>query len=241
MVLLILYKIWRITSFRTKNIEIIDKRIKLQERGMDVGKAIILGIIQGLTEFLPVSSSGHLVLGKYLLGLEEQGIIFEVFVHFGTLLAVFTVFWQDILNLFKAFFGLFKKENFGAGSKDYYAKDENIRLLVFILIATIPAAIIGLLFEDNIESAFGNPRFASAMLIVTAIFFFLTLFVKKTGKQLTLRNTFLMGVAHAFAIIPGISRSGSTISLGLFQKIDGEKAARFPSCSLFRPCWVQLF
>jgi len=194
---------------------------------MDVGKAIILGIVQGLTEFLPVSSSGHLVLGKYLLGLQEQGIIFEVFVHFGTLLAVFTAFWQDILKLFKAFFGFFKKDNFGAGSKNYYTKDENFRLLVFILIGTIPAAVIGLLFEDKIESAFSSPRFASAMLIITAIILFLTLFVKKSGKRLTLRNTFLMGVAQAFAIIPGISRSGSTISLGLYQNIDGEKAARF--------------
>jgi undecaprenyl-diphosphatase len=194
---------------------------------MDVGKAVILGIVQGLTEFLPVSSSGHLVLGKHFLGLVEQGIIFEVFVHFGTLLAVFTVFWQDILKLVQSFFGLFASKNRDLGIKQYYEKDEHLRILTFIILGTIPAAFVGLLFQDKIESAFNNPRFACAMLIVTAFILSLTIFVKKTGKELTMRNTFLMGIAQALAIIPGISRSGSTISAGLFQNIDGDKAARF--------------
>ncbi len=194
---------------------------------MDVGKAIILGVIQGLTEFLPVSSSGHLVLGKYLLGLHEQGIVFEVFVHLGTLLAVFTVFWEDILNLIRAFFRLFTKSVQQAGVENYYANDDYFRLLLFIIIGTIPAAVVGLLFEDKISASFNEPRFASAMLIVTAFILFLTIFVKKTGKKLTMRNTFLMGVAQAFAIIPGISRSGSTISVGLYQQVAGDKAARF--------------
>ena len=194
---------------------------------MDVGKAVILGIVQGLTEFLPVSSSGHLVLGKHFLGFEEQGIIFEVFVHFGTLLAVFTVFWQDILKLIMSFFGMFNSNVRGSSLKNYYRKDEHFRIMFFIVIGTIPAAIVGLLFEDKIETAFSSPRFACAMLIVTSIILFLTLFVKKTGKELNFRNTFLMGLAQAIAIIPGISRSGSTISTGLYQQVDGDKAARF--------------
>ncbi len=194
---------------------------------MDVGNAIILGIIQGLTEFLPVSSSGHLVLGEHLLGITEQGIVFEVFVHFGTLLAVFTVFRQDLLDLAKSFFRMFGAEARESGLKSYYENDEYFRLLIYIIIGTIPAVVIGLLFEDHIERAFNSPRIASAMLIVTAIILALTFFTKKTGKQLTLRNTFLMGLAQALAIIPGISRSGSTISTGLYQKVDGETSARF--------------
>jgi len=128
---------------------------------MDVGNAIILGIIQGLTEFLPVSSSGHLVLGEHLLGITEQGIVFEVFVHFGTLLAVFTVFRQDLLDLAKSFFRMFGAGAREAGLKSYYENDEYFRLLIYIIIGTIPAVVIGLLFEDHIERAFNSPRIAS--------------------------------------------------------------------------------
>lgn len=194
---------------------------------MDVGKAVILGIVQGLTEFLPVSSSGHLVLGKHFLGLHEQGIEFEVFVHFGTLLAVFTIFRKDILNLCKAFFGLFSPKAMANGVGEYYRKSLDFRLLIYILVASIPAAVIGLAFENQIESAFHSPRFACAMLLVTALILFLTLFFKKGNASLTMRNTLFMGIAQACAILPGISRSGSTISAGLYQNMDGREAARF--------------
>jgi undecaprenyl-diphosphatase len=204
---------------------------------MDVGKAVILGIVQGLTEFLPVSSSGHLVLGKYFLGLQEQGIEFEVFVHFGTLLAVFTIFRKDIWNLIKSFFSLFTATFWEQGVKEKYSSDIDFRMLIFIVVGSIPAAIVGLWLEDKIETAFSSPRFACAMLIVTAFILFLTLFVKHQKAEvdengqpkstLTFRNTFVMGLAQALAILPGISRSGSTISVGLYQKVNGNEAARF--------------
>jgi undecaprenyl-diphosphatase len=194
---------------------------------MDVGKAIILGIVQGLTEFLPISSSGHLVLGKYLLGLQEQGIEFEVFVHFGTLLAVLTIFSKDIVNLFKSFFGIFSASFREKGVRGYYQENADFRLLIFIIMASVPAAIIGLSLQDRIESAFDNPKFACSMLIVTAIILLLTRLVKKADKPLTLRNTLMMGIAQAIAILPGISRSGSTISAGLYQSVNGREAARF--------------
>ncbi|MBN1464199.1 undecaprenyl-diphosphate phosphatase [candidate division KSB1 bacterium] len=194
---------------------------------MDVGKAIILGIVQGLTEFLPISSSGHLVLGKHLLGLQEQGIQFEVFVHFGSLLAVLTVFSRDIGNLVKAFFAFFSASTRAKGVRAYYHENADFRLLLFIIMASVPAAIIGLALQDQIETAFGSPRFACSMLIVTAVILFLTLFVKKADGSLTLRNTLIMGLAQAVAILPGISRSGSTISAGLYQKVNGREAARF--------------
>ncbi|MBN1479149.1 undecaprenyl-diphosphate phosphatase [candidate division KSB1 bacterium] len=194
---------------------------------MDIGKAVILGIVQGLTEFLPVSSSGHLVLGKHFLGLQEQGIEFEVFVHFGTLLAVLTIFRKEIFNLIMAFFKLFSPKVFSAGLDNYYRKSLDFRLLVYIIIATIPAAVIGLTFEDKIETAFHSPRFACSMLIITAVILFLTLFAKKGTAPLSLRNTLIIGIAQACAILPGISRSGSTISAGLYQNISGKEAARF--------------
>lgn len=202
---------------------------------MDVGKAVILGIVQGLTEFLPVSSSGHLVLGKYFLGLQEQGIEFEVFVHFGTLLAVFTIFRTDIFEMIKSFFSLFTPKFWDKGAKETYSTDANFRMLIFVVVGSVPAAIVGLLFEDKIETIFSSPHFASAMLIVTALILFLTLFVKQKNaaqpgegtSTLTFVNTFIIGIAQAFAILPGISRSGSTISVGLYQKVNGNEAARF--------------
>lgn len=189
---------------------------------MELGKAIILGIVQGLTEFLPVSSSGHLVLGKYLLGLSEQGIEFEVIVHFGTLMAVLTAFYKDIFHLLKAFGQMFTQ-----GPATLYKRSSDFRMIIYIIIATIPTAIIGLLFEEKIETLFSDPKFACSMLIVTAAILFLTMFARKQDQQLSGVKAFLMGLAQTLAILPGISRSGSTISMGLFLKIDGNTAARF--------------
>ena len=194
---------------------------------MNIGQALLLGIIQGLTEFLPVSSSGHLVLGKTLLGIPEQGITFEVFVHFGTLLAVVTVFRKDILLLIQTFFSLFKRSYYSESFSNRYKNDINLRLLIFIIIATLPAVFIGLLFKEPIENAFNNPHLVCIMLIVTASILSLTYFSRQTNKPLGLWNTIIMGIAQAFAILPGISRSGSTISAGLFLKVSGNEAARF--------------
>ncbi len=194
---------------------------------MDLGKAAILGVVQGLTEFLPVSSSGHLVLGKYILGLREQGIEFEVFVHFGTLLAVLTVFRQDIWSLIKTFFFMFTKQFHEQGLNCQYERNTHFRMLVFIIVASIPAALVGLIFEKRIEQIFSDPHFTCIMLLVTSVILFLTYFFKQDDKRLDMKNTFVMGIAQAMAILPGISRSGSTISTGLFFKVNGDDAARF--------------
>ncbi len=194
---------------------------------MNIGQALLLGIIQGLTEFLPVSSSGHLVLGKTLLGITEQGITFEVFVHFGTLLAVVTVFRKDILLLIQAFISVFKKFASLESFTTKYKNDINLQLLIFIIIATLPAVFIGLLFKNPIEKAFNDPHLVCIMLIVTAVILSLTFFTRQTEKPLGLMNTIIMGLAQAMAILPGISRSGSTISAGLFLKVSGHEAARF--------------
>lgn len=194
---------------------------------MQIAKSLILGLVQGLTEFLPVSSSGHLVLGKSLLGLQELGIEYEVFLHFGTLLAVLTVFSRDILNLIKAFFAFLTPGFHKNGLKSQYQHNTDFRLLIFILAASIPAGLIGLGFEKKIEAAFGDPHLTSIMLIVTSLILFLTYFAKKSSKTLNLKNTFIIGIAQAFAILPGISRSGSTISAALYQSVEAGQAARF--------------
>ncbi|RPH92724.1 MAG: undecaprenyl-diphosphate phosphatase [Calditrichaeota bacterium] len=194
---------------------------------MQIVKAVILGIVQGITEFLPVSSSGHLVLAKHLLQLQEQGIEFEVFLHFGTLLAVLTVFRKDIMNLIAGFFSLFTPQFYHDGMQSRFRSDAYFRLLVFIVLASVPAGVVGLLFEDQIEAFFSQPRLTSINLIITAVILTLTLLARKNSRELSLKNTFIMGIAQAVAILPGISRSGSTISAGLYQGVKSEEAARF--------------
>ncbi|MBN1999384.1 undecaprenyl-diphosphate phosphatase [candidate division KSB1 bacterium] len=191
---------------------------------MNVGQAAFLGVIQGLTEFLPVSSSGHLVLGETLLGIKEQDITFEIFVHFGTLLAVITVFYKDILNIILAFFS---RQIFSPGFSDYYRKNADFRLAIYLIIGTIPAVFVGLLFKDQIEQLFQDPRLVCAMLIVTGFILLSSLITHRSSKELGIFNTVIIGIAQAFAILPGISRSGSTIVTGLHLKLNPLQAARF--------------
>jgi len=197
---------------------------------MSLIQAIILGVIQGLTEFLPVSSSGHLVLGEALLGVSQQlkaevGIAFEVFVHFGTLLSVVTIYRQDILEMIKAFFSIFPRNRVSLELK--YHQDKSFRLMVLILLASLPAAIIGVTLEEIIENAFGSPILVCFMLLVTGLILFISRYFLQGQKQLNFSNALAIGFAQAFAIIPGISRSGSTISTGLFLGLEREDAARF--------------
>lgn len=191
---------------------------------MTIGQAILLGIIQGLTEFLPVSSSGHLVLAQAILNVKEPGIAFEIFTHLGTLLAVVIAFRSDLLAIIKSFYSLLRP---WASLRENYNKNENLRLFIYIIIGTIPAVVVGVLFKDAIEAAFENPHQVAINLIVTGVILFFTIFRTRTTKPLNFINTLIMGLAQALAILPGISRSGSTISFGLFSRVRGEEAARF--------------
>jgi undecaprenyl-diphosphatase len=188
---------------------------------MDILKVIILGIIQGLTEFLPVSSSGHLVLAAELLNFQEEGVAFEVFVHLGTLLSVLIVFRKDVTKMIAAPFhylsSRFEKEE----TKQYLFWD------LYIIVGTIPAAVIGLAFKSNIEAAFSNIILVIGMLTVTGTILLLSRFMPRKNQEMTFVKSFLIGVSQAFAILPGISRSGSTIVTGIFLGIDKEEAARF--------------
>ena len=184
---------------------------------MDIIDAIILGIIQGLTEFLPVSSSGHLELGKAILGdstLPEESLLFTVVLHFATALSTLVVFRKDIFDIVK---GLFQ-----------FKWNEETQFAVKIVLSMIPAVIIGLFFEEQLESLFGgNILLVGMMLIITALLLWLADKAKDTQKPVSFQNAFTIGVAQAIAMLPGISRSGATISTSVLLGNDKARAARF--------------
>ncbi|MHB8793363.1 MAG: undecaprenyl-diphosphatase UppP [Thermoleophilia bacterium] len=185
-------------------------------------EALILGIVQGLTEFLPVSSSAHLVLVPDLMGWGPPSVSFDLVLHLGSMVAVIAYFWRDILEIIKAFF----EEGKAAVVKR--------RIGLFLAIGTIPAAVIGGLFESRFESFFTEPAWVAFFLIITG--FLLVASQKVSGArslsgrgvaQMKISDTLAIGFAQAVAILPGISRSGSTISAGLFLGLKRETAARY--------------
>ncbi|MFN3199385.1 MAG: undecaprenyl-diphosphate phosphatase [Bradymonadia bacterium] len=187
--------------------------------------AAFLGLIQALTEFLPVSSSGHLVLGKVILGMElDGGAATEVAMHFGTLMSVIVLFFKDIIRLFKATARLMG--NLGR-VRYLWHEDPDIRLLVAIIIGCIPAGVIGLLFKDQLESAFNDPRGVCVALLCTGGLLLTTVMAPVGKESIRPLDALIIGVAQAVAIIPGISRSGSTISVAQFLGIERVDAARF--------------
>jgi undecaprenyl-diphosphatase len=192
---------------------------------MSILDAVMLGLVQGLTEFLPVSSSGHLVLGQYLLNLKNTGMLsFDVYVHFGTLISVCVIFRKDIVEMILA---TWKALHTGT-LKSSYESNEYVRMSLAIIIGSIPAAIIGLKYHDQIAEAFRDPKLVAVNLVITGLILFLTRFPKvKEGKRLGLVSGFIIGLAQSVAILPGISRSGSTISAALFLRLSPALAARF--------------
>jgi len=184
---------------------------------MEIIDSIILGIIQGLTEFLPVSSSGHLELGKAILGdnsLPEESLTFTVVLHFATAISTIVVFRKDILSIIK---GLFKP-----------AVNEDQRFALKIIVSMLPAVIVGVFFEEQLEQLFGgNIMLVGCMLLVTAILLFLADKAKNTQKKVGFKDAFIIGISQAIAMLPGISRSGATISTSVLLGNDKTKAARF--------------
>ena len=184
---------------------------------METIDAIILGIVQGLTEFLPVSSSGHLELGKAILGdstVPEESLLFTVVLHFATALSTLVVFRKDVWELLR---GLFQ-----------FTWNEETRFSLKIIISMLPAVLIGLFFEKQLEAFFGGDvRFVGFMLLVTAVFLYFADKAKDTDKKVSYKNALIVGVSQAIAMLPGISRSGATISTSVLMGVDKTKAARF--------------
>lgn len=184
---------------------------------MSVFEAIILGVIQGLTEFLPVSSSGHLELAKAIFGdgsVGKESMLMTVVLHFATALSTVVIFRKDIIQIFK---GLFQFKN-----------NDEFKFSVRIIISMIPAALVGILLKDEIESLFGGAvMLVGFMLILTGLLLFLADKAKNTEKEVGIVQSIMIGISQAIAILPGISRSGATISTSVLLGIDREKAARF--------------
>lgn len=176
---------------------------------MTIIESIILGAIQGLTEFLPVSSSGHLVLSQKILNINQPGNAFEVLVHLGTLLSVIVVFYEDLKSIL---FSIKMKETQS--------------FIIFIIIGTVPAIIIGLGFKDIFDSLFDNIKAVGFALLFTGAILVSSLKLTYSDKNLTWQKSLIIGCMQALAIIPGISRSGITICMGLFLGLSSKKAAR---------------
>ena len=188
---------------------------------MELLKIIILAVVQGITEFFPISSSGHLVLLQNIFNLNPPGITLEVFLHTGTLLAVLVVFRKEIIKLAQGFF-----HSLGLISgKNGYEK-----LAWLVIVANIPAGIIGILFKENIEVIFGSVKLVLVFLIVTGLYLFAGKFFKTEDieiKNLSFLRSVIIGISQMVAILPGISRSGATITTGMFLKMRREDAAKF--------------
>lgn len=173
---------------------------------MDTFSSIVLGVVQGLTEFIPVSSSGHLVIAQKLLpNFSQQGIVFDVFLHLGTLLAVFVYFRKKIISLL-----------------------EDPHYLVILFVGTIPAVVVGFLFKDYLESSYKlGGIFLGIQFLITSLFCFLT--DKKTGTRtnITIKDSWVIGLSQAFAILPAVSRSGATIFTAVTRGIKNKEAAEY--------------
>ncbi|MGC6427804.1 MAG: undecaprenyl-diphosphate phosphatase [Akkermansiaceae bacterium] len=186
---------------------------------MEIWEAVIVGVVQGLAEFLPISSSGHIVLTQYLLGIREVGsdhqpdLAFEVILHVGTLISVLIFFRPSLWRLVQAL----------------YTKDlvEERKKILWLALATVPAVIAALLFKDFFNAVPGNPFMVSGLLIVTGLVLFVPRLVRGRAEGVGLKSSLIMGVGQAFAILPGISRSGSTIAAGLVSGVKAERAAEF--------------
>ena len=173
---------------------------------MNVFQTIILAITQGVTEFLPVSSSGHLAVLQILWNLPKTSITFNALLHFGTLGAILAVFWQEIKKIFLS---------------------KNWQLIKLIIIGTIPAAIFGFFFQTKIEQSFMSLKFIGLSFLITALFLLSTKYSKAQKDTISWSDALIIGIAQAAALFPGISRSGFTISAGLLRKLKPEVAYKF--------------
>ncbi len=189
---------------------------------MDIVKAVVIGAVQAVTEFLPVSSSGHLVIAKTFLGLKEVGITMEVVTHFATALAVIVFLRKRIAGILVA---VVTKIRPGTSLSEAAAKD--FRLFLYVILGSVPAAVVGLLIRDRVEALFEDIATTALMLTVTGVFVFLTGKFGRPFRSLGAGRALVVGVAQAFAIIPGISRSGLTVGAGLASGVERREAFEF--------------
>lgn len=191
---------------------------------MSVLDVVILSVLQGFTEFLPISSSGHLVLGEALLGLHTSDVSLEIFLHFGTFLSVLVIFWRDIFNILAGFFGNITK----VGQwRQNYSHDNHFASSIQIIASMIPAGFAGIYLKDFFESLFDSVPTVGLALIITGLLLFISHWAIEKKSRMSLPGAITLGIVQALAIVPGISRSGSTISTGMLLGFRKEEVARF--------------
>lgn len=206
---------------------------------MDWLQALILGLVQGLTEYLPISSSGHLELGKVLLDTEEAGLQFDVLVHVATVLSTLVILWKEIAWILKGLFVPLKKSSHGVSFLSRLSEEQ--RYALNIIISMIPIGIVGLCFKDAIEGLYeGNEHVkiivVGSCLLLTALLLTFSFFAKPRPKdKISASNAFIIGLAQACAVLPGLSRSGSTIATGLLLGNKKEKLAQFSFLMVIPP------
>ena len=197
-------------------------------------EALILGIVQGLTEFLPVSSSGHLEIGQALLGTSgEDNLTFAIIVHTATVLSTLVILWREVAQLFQGTFTTWQWNK----EKDYVAK---------ILVSMIPVFVVGIFFKDQVEAFFGNGLLLVGIcLLITAFLLALSEWLQKkrqkVGHEITYKDAFIIGIAQACAVLPGLSRSGSTIATGLLCGVKKESVAQFSFLMVLIPILGEAF
>lgn len=191
---------------------------------MDCIEALVLGLIQGLTEYLPVSSSGHLAIGSALFGIQgEENLTFTIMVHVATVLSTLVILWKEVDWIFK---GLFK-----------FRMNDETKYFLNIVVSMIPVGIVGVFFKDTVEDVFGSGlMIVGAMLVLTSVLLAFSYYAKPRQKEkISLRDAFIIGLAQACAVMPGLSRSGSTIATGLLLGNKKEKLAQFSFLMVIPP------
>ncbi len=207
---------------------------------MDYVESVVLGLVQGLTEFLPVSSSGHLVIGKALFGIETSDLSFEIVVHAATVLSTIVAFRKDLYALVTSFFRYIGKLFGREGLKTEMDQDTSYVMKIFV--SMIPVFIVGVFFKDFVEKIFGSGLLiVGIMLLLTAFLLFLSERVKGGRKDIGYKEAFVIGIAQAFAVMPGLSRSGSTIATGLLLGVDKSKVAKFSFLMVMIPILGESF
>ncbi len=197
---------------------------------MEIYQGIILGILQGLTEFLPVSSSGHLVLGQLYFGIKESVLSFDISVHMGTLAAVLVVYFSDIKAILASMASCLSRRMQGRAVRHLFNEDPNLKFALMIIIGSVPTALIGLVIKKFEHLLFTSSLVVGLMLILTgSVLWASRKFYqpRESGAGLNVKRAVLIGITQGLAVIPGISRSGSTIAAGMFAGLDRSQAARF--------------
>lgn len=179
-------------------------------------EVMVLSVLQGIAEFLPISSSGHLVLGKSLLGIGNVGIRLDVALHVGTLISIFVFYWQIVRKLLA-----------GLVSADAAARSEAWLYAAKVVLSAIPVALVGVLFKDQLEALFSSPKMVGVAFLFTGVILTITRFLPRGEKSVSFGRAFLMGVFQAVAILPGVSRSGMTLVAARAAKVDAAKSAEF--------------